>query len=81
MRDKERIVRIIEGIGQLWDKFPDQRLGQLLSNFVFGLRTDIWYQEDYQSEQVLEKAIKFYDKVEKKNAKNRKNKAKRLGNA
>ena len=69
MREKERIVRIIELIGQLWDKFPDHRLGQLLSNFVFGHHTDIFHQEDDQTERVLIGAIKFYNKVEKKNAK------------
>lgn len=66
MRDKERIIRIIELIGQLWDKFPDHRLGQLLSNCVFGHHTDIFFQEDDHTEQALVKAIKFYKKAEKK---------------
>jgi hypothetical protein len=53
----------------LWDEFPDMRLGQLLSNFVFGRHTDIWFQEDVKNEEILTDAIKFYTKVEKKNAK------------
>ena len=69
MRDKERIVRIIELIGQLWDMFPDHRLGQLLANVVFGHHQDIFYQEDDISEKMLIRAIKIYKKVEKKNAK------------
>jgi len=35
MRDKKRIERILKLIGKLWKKFPDQRLGQLLDNYVF----------------------------------------------
>lgn len=62
MRDKERIVRIVELIGQLWDKFPDHRLGQLLANFVFGHHTDIFHQEDDKTEEQLIKTIKFYNK-------------------
>ena len=69
MRNPERIPRIIELLGQLWDKFPDMRLGQLLSNFVFGLHTDIWFQDDDKNEARLVDAIKFYTKVEKKNEK------------
>lgn len=70
MRDPLRIVRIIELIGQLWDKFPDQRLGQLLANYVFGHHTDIFFQEDDTTEKVLIKTVKFYNKAEKKRAKN-----------
>jgi hypothetical protein len=69
MREKERIVRIIELIGQLWDIFPDHRLGQLLANFVFGHHTDIFFQEDDNTEKILIKTIKFYNKEEKKRAK------------
>ena len=69
MRERERIVRIIELIGQLWDRFPDHRLGQLLSNFVFGHHTDIFFQDDDKTEEILTKTIKFYNKAEKKKAK------------
>jgi len=68
MREKDRIVRILEAVGQLWDKFPNHRLGQLLANFVFGHNTDIFFQKDDHTEQVLEKAVEFYNRAEKKNA-------------
>jgi hypothetical protein len=63
MREKERIVRIIELIGRLWDKFPDMRFTQLIENFV----GNDWNQEDKITEAKIIKAIKFYIKVEKKN--------------
>ena len=67
MREKARIVRIIELIGQLWDKFPDMRFTQLLMNFI----VVEWQIEDDITEASLIKAIKFYNKVEKKNAKSK----------
>lgn len=36
MREKERIDRICKLIKEQWKKYPDQRLGQLLINYVFG---------------------------------------------
>jgi hypothetical protein len=68
MRDKERIIRIVELIGRLWDKFPDMRFTQLCENFI---KMD-WHQEDDHTEQQLVKAIKFYNKVEARNAKYKK---------
>lgn len=46
MRDEKRIDVILNEIGRVWHKYPDQRLGQLLSNYVFGHHTDIFFQED-----------------------------------
>lgn len=34
MRDPKRIERIISLLKQLWEAYPDQRLGQLLINVV-----------------------------------------------
>lgn len=36
MREIERIDRILDKLDKLWHKYPDQRLGQLLENYVFG---------------------------------------------
>jgi len=77
MREQARILRITKLIGQLWDYYPDHRLGQLLVNFVFGQHTDIFFQDiffqdDDKTEKILIKlikAIKFYNKTEKNNAK------------
>ena len=54
MRDKKRIPKICKAIENLWKKHSDQRLGQLLSNYVFG-QTDIFYQEDDITEERLER--------------------------
>ncbi len=35
MREPERIDRILGKIRRLWHRYPDQRLGQLLENYVF----------------------------------------------
>jgi hypothetical protein len=65
LRDKKRIIRIIELIGQLWDKFPDMRFTQLCENYL-----DMsWFVEDDHTEQQLVKVIEFYNKQEKKNEK------------
>ena len=53
MRDENRIPIILRKLGELWDKCPDQRLGQVLENYVFfsGERGDktscaLFFQED-----------------------------------
>jgi len=50
MREKARIKRICKLIEKLWNTVPDQRLGQLMSNYVFGHHQDIFFQEDDISE-------------------------------
>ena len=44
MRNKKRIKTILRALETLWNKHPDQRLGQLLLNYV--LKEPIFYQED-----------------------------------
>jgi hypothetical protein len=57
MRDINRIERICHDLERLWKQNPDQRLGQLLENYVFprviasvhGVSTGVvycWSQED-----------------------------------
>lgn len=46
MRRKERIDEILAIIKKQWEKYPDQRLGQLLENYFGYPRTDIFYVED-----------------------------------
>lgn len=55
MRDPKRIKRICKLIEKVWNKVPDQRLGQFLSNYVFGHHTDIFFQEDNITEEILNK--------------------------
>lgn len=61
MRDQKRIDRILELIRKKWNEYPDQRLGQLLINYVFGdspisgkYTHYIWSQEDDITEKRLE---------------------------
>lgn len=35
MREEQRIERICHNLERLWKQHPDQRLGQLLENYVF----------------------------------------------
>jgi len=57
MRETKRIGRICRLLAKKWKTQPDQRLGQFLSNYVFGHHSDdgacIFYQEDDQSEIAL----------------------------
>jgi len=50
MRDPKRIDRVCKEIAKKWKIVPDQRLGQFLSNYVFGHHVDIFFQEDDISE-------------------------------
>lgn len=56
MREKARIHRICKKLEKLWNRFPDQRLGQLLSNYVVD-ETYLFYQEDYETEELIDKLI------------------------
>lgn len=48
-RDKKRIGRICEELQRLWERYPDQRLGQLLENYVFS-PSGMFYCEDDNTE-------------------------------
>lgn len=58
MRDPKRIKRICKLIEKRWLNVSDQRLGQFLANYVFGHHTDIFFQEDYTTEEILERELK-----------------------
>ena len=60
MRDIKRIDKILNQLRQLWMRFPDQRLGQLLDNYIFGYKLDshLFYVEDDIVEERLDKIIK-----------------------
>ena len=64
MREKERINRICKKLAEMWVKYPDQRLGQLLENYIFfkGKRGDVtsirlFYQEDDETENILNELL------------------------
>lgn len=52
-RDPRRIPRILKRIEKLWERYPDQRLGQLLQNYAGFTREDNFYREDYDTEVAL----------------------------
>jgi len=62
LRDKKRIKRILVLIEKVWNKYPDDRLGQLLENEVFGYNaiTDkqVFHIEDDKLEEYLKTIIK-----------------------
>lgn len=40
MRDPNRILAILAGLGNYWARYPDLRLGQILGNFEIGYNTE-----------------------------------------
>jgi len=54
LRDPKRIARICKILQKVWSGYSDQRLGQLLANYVFGHHVDIFFQEDDISEKALD---------------------------
>ena len=42
MRDPNRIPQVLKAIGTFWEKYPDLRLGQIISNAhaTWGVRND-----------------------------------------
>ena len=58
MRDPKRIKRICKLLEKAWIKDPDQRLGQFLSNYIYGHHQDIFYKDDDEIEVVLERLNK-----------------------
>lgn len=65
-RDPKRISEILDALKTIWEKYPDQRLGQLLENYVFldGSRGKdktsiaLYAQEDTETLKNLQKIIK-----------------------
>lgn len=58
MRDKERIPQVLKEIQNIWEQYPDLRLGQLILNVVNDPAA--YYVED----DVLIKALKEFYGVE-----------------
>jgi uncharacterized protein YihD (DUF1040 family) len=57
MRNPERISRIIAKLEQAWQKHPDIRLGQLMSNLIDSRQADMFYVEDDVIEKWIEQEI------------------------
>ena len=53
MRDVNRIYDILMKFQYLWEKYPDQRFGQIISNYFPKDNEDIFYIEDDEISQRL----------------------------
>lgn len=62
MRDLERIDRICQKLNKVWKEIPDQRLGQMLENYIFGRDSqNLWFQEDTRTEELFDNILKVID--------------------
>lgn len=64
MREPERIKRVCLLLEEVWCHFPQQRLGQLLLNFVFGsygMDHHIYNKEDDEVEKILKLFMDKFD--------------------
>lgn len=62
MRDLERIDRICQKLNKVWKEIPDQRLGQMLENYIFGRDSqNLWFQEDTRTEELFDNILKAID--------------------
>ncbi len=60
MRSPFRIYDFVDKLVHAWIRYPDLRLGQLISNALHGCGTDLFYMED---EDLIKRVIKYLDKV------------------
>ena len=61
MRDINRIYDIIVKIQDLWEQYPDQRLGQLIENYLVKDGEDLFYIEDEELSQRLTDRLSWID--------------------
>lgn len=59
MRDPNRIGEVLAALGELWQKYPDMRLGQLILNTIEDPR--LYYIED---EDLIKHMNEFYDSMQ-----------------
>ena len=53
IRDVNRIYDILVKFQDLWEQYPDQRFGQIISNYIVNDNEDIFYIEDDEISQRL----------------------------
>ena len=53
MRDVNRIYDILVKFQDLWEQYPDQRVGQIISNYLVNDKENIFYIEDDELSQRL----------------------------
>ena len=63
MRDVNRIMPLMEQLGNIWEQFPDLRFMQFIVNFQSWLGSDGFYMED---DQLIEKICEFASEMWRK---------------
>ena len=58
MRNPNRIKPTLDLIEEIWQKYPDMRLGQLIENMATKAGGDVWTMEDTELQQTLSKWLK-----------------------
>lgn len=59
MRDPKRIKIILTELEKVWNKVPDQRLGQLIENITFSTdRNYLFYVEDDRMSELIKDYLK-----------------------
>lgn len=58
MRDPKRINRFLQILGEYWSMVPDWRFGQLITNISRFYGGDIWFLEEDEFIEVMEKMFK-----------------------
>jgi len=61
MRDINRIYDIVIKIQDLWEHYSDQRLGQLIENYLVKDGEDLFYIEDEELSQRLTDKLSWID--------------------
>jgi len=61
MRDINRIYDIVVKIQDLWEHYSDQRLGQLIENYLVKDGEDLFYIEDEELSQRLTDKLSWID--------------------
>jgi hypothetical protein len=58
MRDPKRIARILGKLQQIWERYPDMRLGQLVTNLIPGADLDkLWFIEEDELERKVDTVL------------------------
>jgi hypothetical protein len=52
MRDPDRIDPMLAGLGALWKRYPDMRLGQLVVNLARDDAATFYVEDDVMAEQI-----------------------------
>ena len=61
MRDPERIDKILAQLGELWKKYPDLRLGQLVGNTGIQQNELLFY--NIEDQELINYILEYYNSL------------------